>query len=276
SGWQQADFPVPVAITAGTTYVISYHSSQGGYSLQSNGFSGPVSNGPLTALASGTDGENGVFVYSAVPAFPNSSYQAGNYWVDVVFDTTGVPTNELPTVSLTSPGDHSVFTAPADIEIAATASDADGTVSLVEFFRGSVKIGESSSAPYTFSWENVPAGSYTLTAVARDNDGGSAASAAVSITVNAAPGGGCPCTVFLPGQAPSGVLRNDGEPLQLGMKFRASEDGMATGVRFYKQAGNSGTHTGQLYSVGGELLASAVFEDETPSGWQQADFPVPV
>jgi hypothetical protein len=47
-----------------------------------------VTNGPLTALANGTDGANGVFRYTTTGAFPNQTYNASNYWVDVVFTTS--------------------------------------------------------------------------------------------------------------------------------------------------------------------------------------------
>src|SRR5687767_16016767 len=60
------------------------------------------------------------------------------------------------------------------------------------------------------------------------------------------------------------------------MKFRANESGYITGVRFYKGAGNAGTHIGKLYNAAGGLLASITFTDETATGWQEALFDVPV
>jgi hypothetical protein len=82
SGWQELDFSSPVAITAGTTYVASYYTSTGHYAITSNGLPSPVTNGPLTALASG-----GVYAYGSGNAFPSSSFNASNYWVDVVYST---------------------------------------------------------------------------------------------------------------------------------------------------------------------------------------------
>jgi hypothetical protein len=90
-GWQTVTLPAPVAVTANTTYVASYHTDIGYYSVTSNGFSAATTRGPLTALANGTDGGNGVYRYGA-SAFPSSTYQATNYWVDVVFDTTAADT----------------------------------------------------------------------------------------------------------------------------------------------------------------------------------------
>jgi hypothetical protein len=92
-------------------------------------------------------------------------------------------TNQVPAVSITSPANGSLFNAPATINIIASATDNDGTISKVEFYNGSTKIGEDLTAPYTFSWTNVAAGNYSLTARATDNAAATTTSAAVSIQV---------------------------------------------------------------------------------------------
>jgi hypothetical protein len=86
SGWQQMNFSTPVAITANTTYVVSYHTGVGNYAVNNNYFTAGVDNAPLHALASGVDGLNGVYLYGG-GGFPTQSFNASNYWVDVVFDT---------------------------------------------------------------------------------------------------------------------------------------------------------------------------------------------
>jgi len=60
------------------------------------------------------------------------------------------------------------------------------------------------------------------------------------------------------------------------VKFRSDVNGYVTGIRFYKAAGNTGTHVGNLWTSTGTLLASATFTGETASGWQQANFAIPV
>src|SRR5207244_9020309 len=86
SGWQQVTFSTPVTITANTTYVASYHTKTGNYSVDGAYFaSAGVDNPPLHALATGVDGANGVYFYGA-SAFPTQTYNASNYWVDVVFN----------------------------------------------------------------------------------------------------------------------------------------------------------------------------------------------
>ncbi|HTF80733.1 MAG TPA: cellulase family glycosylhydrolase, partial [Cytophagales bacterium] len=105
-----------------------------------------------------------------------------------VGSTTG---NVLPNVAITSPTAGSVFNAPAVINLAANATDVDGTIAKVEFYNGSVKIGEDLSSPYTYTWTGVMAGTYTLYAKAIDNIGGSASSQSISITVNTSTHTGC-------------------------------------------------------------------------------------
>jgi PKD repeat protein len=82
SGWQQVNFATPIAITANTVYVASYHTSSGYYAATRAVFStAGIDNAPLHALA----GTNGVYKYGTSVGFPNASYQSSNYWVDVVF-----------------------------------------------------------------------------------------------------------------------------------------------------------------------------------------------
>jgi YVTN family beta-propeller protein len=94
--------------------------------------------------------------------------------------------NQAPTVSITAPANNATFTAPASVTINATAADADGTVSKVEFFQGATKLGEDLTSPYTYSWTNVAAGAYSLTAVATDNANLTTTSAVINITVGGA------------------------------------------------------------------------------------------
>jgi subtilisin family serine protease len=95
-----------------------------------------------------------------------------------------------PTISISQPADGTTFTAPATIAIQATAADADGSVTRVEFFANGNQIGISTTPPYQISWANVPVGHYTVHAIATDNDGLTQASVPVSIDVIAAPSNG--------------------------------------------------------------------------------------
>ena len=87
TGWQYAAFPAPVAIQPNVTYIVSYYAPNGRYSADAAYFYSQTVSGPLTALANGADGGNGVFLYGAGGGFPTGSYGAANYWVDLLFGT---------------------------------------------------------------------------------------------------------------------------------------------------------------------------------------------
>ncbi len=84
SGWQQANFTSPVAISAGVSYVASYH-TPGNYPADANYFTAPRSVGPLSAPSSG----NGLYTYGTGVVFPSSTFSGSNYYVDVVFNPGG-------------------------------------------------------------------------------------------------------------------------------------------------------------------------------------------
>jgi hypothetical protein len=86
SGWQQVNFETPVAIAANTTYVAAYLAPAGHYSETTSGFSSALTNAPLMALANSVSAD-GVYGYTATSAFPASTWQATNYWVDVDFES---------------------------------------------------------------------------------------------------------------------------------------------------------------------------------------------
>ncbi len=130
-------------------------------------------------------------------------------------------TNLPPTIALTSPADASSFDPPANISLAANASDPDGTVSKVEFFVDATKLGEDTTAPYTFEWTNViAAGTYTLTAVATDNLFARTTSAPVTITVEADP----PPTIALVSPADGAVDIGPGGSVTLEATVNDPED----------------------------------------------------
>jgi hypothetical protein len=84
SGWQQVNFATPVAITAGTQYIASYHTNVGSYAADAGYFTARgMDNAPLHAPSTG----NGVYAYGSASVFPSNTYSATNYWVDVVFRT---------------------------------------------------------------------------------------------------------------------------------------------------------------------------------------------
>ena len=110
---------------------------------------------------------------------------AGKLWQ---FKTDGTaPANTPPTVNITSPSNNASFTAPASIIINANATDANGSVANVQFYNGTTLLGSDDSSPYSYTWSNVAAGSYTITAKATDNLGVETTSSPVALIVNSIP-----------------------------------------------------------------------------------------
>ena len=92
--------------------------------------------------------------------------------------------NQAPSIVITGPAANSTFTTLETITLTATATDTDGSISNVEFYNGTTKLGEDATAPYSYSWTNVAVGTYTITAIATDNSGNKKTSAPVTIKVN--------------------------------------------------------------------------------------------
>ena len=119
SGWQQVNFSSPVAITAGTTYVASYHTNVGHYADDQNYFAtSGVVNAPLQALADGVSGSDGVYAYGSTSTFPTNGWNASNYWVDVVFTADPPATGSKASAVVAAP---SATTTPAVVTPSTTA-----------------------------------------------------------------------------------------------------------------------------------------------------------
>jgi hypothetical protein len=129
---------------------------------------------------------------------------------------TGSSTNNPPTVSITSPSNGAVFAQGSNITINANASDTDGSVTKVEFYQGTTKLGEDTNSPYSYTWNSVPTGLYNLTAKATDDDGNSTTSSPpIGITVLGAFGTGvakCEWWTGIPGTAVSDLTSDVNYP----------------------------------------------------------------
>ncbi len=99
---------------------------------------------------------------------------------------TLLPVPALPAVSITSPSNGSTFLIGSLIDIAATASDIDGTVTQVEFFVDGTSIGIDLTSPFTAVYTGLTAASHVLTAKATDNEGQFTVSVPVNFSVSAA------------------------------------------------------------------------------------------
>ena len=275
SGWQTASLATPYTLIPGERYVVSYLAPNGRYSHTPDYFSLLRSQGPLTADTAA----NGLFRYGATGGFPTGTWQASNYFVDVQFRTTG--TTPAP-VTVTS-------TAPA---ASATAVSRTGVISAV------VSAGTLAQNPVlalrgptgnVAGTSAYNAGSRTVTFTpASQLEGSTQYTATVEVAGSVLSGG---TWTFTTAAAPpsSGVFTlhgqttptidsvNDGTGgIELGTAFTVSQSGSVTAIRFYKGSGNTGTHTGTLWSAAGARLATVTFTGETASGWQTASLATPV
>ena len=272
SGWQQANFASPVAIQANTVYVASYHTSVGRYAEDDNYFTKSVDNSPLHALADGVGGSNGVYVYGTASAFPNQTYYAANYWVDIVLSATGGSGGGTPPVI-------------SNVGATPTATTANVTWTTDAASTSQVNYGTTTSLGLsTTDGTLVTSHSLTLTGlsaattydyrVISTNSGGSTTwpvtTSAPAMFITASPT--CPCSIWSASATPATLDENDPSAVELGLKFRSDSAGYITGLRFYKATANTGTHLGHLWTSTGTLLASVTFAGETASGWQQANF----
>ena len=275
SGWQQVSFSSPVAVTAGTRYVASYLAPVGRYSVNAAGFaSAGVDNPPLHALANSTT-PNGLYRYSSTSAFPTNSFNASNYWVDVVYQPGSATVPGMPSGVAASPG------YPASATISWTPPGNGG--SPLTGYTITPFIGTTAQPTSTVAGSAVSAtvtgltndATYTFTVAATNAVGTGPASVATNPVTPHATAPACPCTIF-GSSTPATVDSGDTASAVVGVAFNSDTAGYITGVRFYKATTNTGTHVGALWSASGQLLVTATFTSESASGWQQATFSTPV
>ncbi|TBA76153.1 DUF4082 domain-containing protein [Rhizobium ruizarguesonis] len=271
SGWQTVSFTQPINVTAGATYVASYHSN-GFYSATANYFTMDHTSGTLTAPASSVSGGNGVYAYGTGSQFPNSSYNASNYWVDVLYQQGSQ--NAVP-VAVNDSGLSTNTGTPITIQasvLLANDTDADGDPLVITGVSGAVNGSVAYNAQaqtVTFTPTAGYSGPASFSYAIADGKGGTA-SAQVALTINGGQAAGPEQNLFAANATPSIVSVNDNQPVNLGMKFQADTAGWVTGIRFYKGTDNTGPHNGYLWTASGTLLGSVSFSNETASGWQTA------
>jgi hypothetical protein len=197
---------------------------------------------------------------------------------------TATSDSAAPTSTITSPANNATVQQGAPVTITGTASDSGGGV--VGGVEVSVDDGATwhpaiGRANWSYNWTPPQLGQATIRSRAADDSGNlESPSDGVKVLVVPRPPPACPCTIFQPTDAPvQKPATNDGQAIEVGVKFRSDEDGFITGLRFYKGAvtgEGSGTHVGHLWSRTGQKLAEATFTGETASGWQEVRLSSPV
>lgn len=119
-------------------------------------------------------------VYKCKLSVSDGTYSAS----DEVLVIVQANANSNPSISITAPSDNASFSEGTAINISTSASDLDGTVTLVEFYDGLTKIGEDSTEPFSFVWTGASVGAHQITAVATDNGGAQGTSSVINLSVN--------------------------------------------------------------------------------------------
>ncbi len=130
-------------------------------------------------------GHQGIIIWELTQDVP---YNSNSSILKAINDEAGNNIGTPPVVSITSPADNATYSEGQAIVITATATDADGTVTKVDFYVNNNLVGTATSGPdYSFTWNGVTPGQHELKTVATDNDGKTGTSALVHINVNYTP-----------------------------------------------------------------------------------------
>jgi hypothetical protein len=283
AGWQTLTFTSPVIVQANTTYVVSYYAPNGHPAGDNGGFDKEASYLAIHGLANGVDGGNGVYKGGSGGGFPTSTYRATNYWVDVIYQNGLNGDTTPPTITAQNPAPGATNTAlagtvsttfnkPVDLTSAQFSLTDPGLATLTGTLTLSV---DQKTVTWTPAARLVAGTTYTASMRIADVNG-NLMPAPVTWSFSTATVQTCPCTLFSGATTPSIVSSDETTSLELGVRFSTSADANVTSVKFYKGAGNSGTHTGSLWTVGGQLLATGTFTGETATGWQTLTFSSPV
>ena len=273
SGWQEVTFAAPVAVEANTTYIAAFQASDGKYYGKSGALGSVIDAAPLHTVSTG-----GRYAYGTA-AMTNTS--SANYFVDPVFVYSGA---SAPQVVKVSPGDKATsvaitgqLTVTFDGQI--RSNTAKITVKRVD--DGQVVAGNAgtetggSTVSFTPTSPLAPSTQYSVTVSEAQGIGGVAMTSSFVSKFTTSGPEACPCSLMETTTTPAVSNSQDGDAVTLGLRFTSSADGKIRGLRYYRDASNTGTHTGKLWTAGGEELASVIFDD-SGTGWQSATFSSPV
>ncbi|WP_375431149.1 DUF4082 domain-containing protein [uncultured Friedmanniella sp.] len=269
SGWQQASFDTPVPVETGTTYVASYLAPLGRYAFTGGGLASKLTKAPLSSVANGGR-------YGFTTSAPTSTSSA-NYFVDPVFAPAPAA---APVVRQISPADGAASVrvgTQVSVTFSTDIQPGSAQISLKRVSDGVAIDGTTSGESQGSVANFVPAGDldpgtkYTVTVSGARNLAGTPMTSTTTATFTTSGAAACPCTLFdstiKPGQSDSG----DTAAVTLGVTFTPTVNGYIKGLRYYRDAANTGTHTGTLYTAAGERLADLTFTD-SGTGWQTANF----
>jgi len=274
-GWAKAGVMIRESLNANSTHAMIVTTPSNGIAFQNRTTTGAQSNNTSVAgnapvwlkinrtgntftTSKSTDGTTWTTVGSVSITMAANAYvglavtaHTTSTLCTAVFSQVSVSTSSLPVVNITSPSNNAVIL-PGSVTINATATEAGGTISKVEFYNGSTLLGTSTASPYSYTWTNVSAGTYSLTAKAYDNANVTAISSPVSITVDHAP------TVSITAPATGAVYQAPGT---INLTVNAADtDGTISKVEYYKSGTTLiGTSTTSPFSLTWSSVAAGTY-----------------
>ena len=212
-----------------------------GYKLYYGASSGAYTNTLTVGAATGAVISN--LISGATYYFAATAYDTNNLESD--FSNEVSYTNVVlapPALTLTSPANNAGYAAPATISLAASVTANGHAITAVQFYNGATLLGQDTTAPYTFTWSGVAAGSYSLTARLVYDATNTLASTAANVTVTNLP----PPAIALTSPA-----NNTGyaAPATVSLAASVTANGHAiTAVQFYNGANLLGQDTTAPYT----------------------------
>ena len=230
SGWQTITFANPISISAGTTYVASYHSN-GYYANSSDYFTTTYTSGPLTVNSA-----NGYYSYGLANAFPTTASNGVNYWIDVIFSSANT-VNEPP-VGYNDDGFTAVQNTPITFSAATLlANDIDPngdilSISGVGAATGGTVSFNSQTNVITFTPNPGYVGPASFGYAISDGRGATG-SAIVHMNVLDPQNS---VSLFSSSDVPAVLSDPDNVAVNLGVRFMSSANGVIDGIRYYNSA----------------------------------------
>ena len=216
----------------------------------------------------------GNYIFRAV-AYDNSNLQTSSKTVSVTVSGPKV----APVVTINNPGDNSVWDEGDVIKMDATATDADGSISTVEFFLNNQLIQTEKKFPYEATWQNATPGTHKIKAIATDNDNQKTTSAEITIVVNSVQTGSVNPTVnFI--EPTMGASYSPGDNIQIEVSA-VDPGGSVDRIEFFLN--NNYFHTEKVIpyetainnaQTGNYTLKAVVYDDEGNTGTAEITYTV--
>ena len=246
----------------------------------------PTKSGTFTPSAPLVAGAYTARLDPSIAGMDGSTLSAPYSWSFTV--VTGLA---APSVTTIAPADGTT-SAPRSQTASAVFSRSMDPLSLATAF--TLQAADGTSVPATVSYDsatrtatltpNLPLAANTtfnarVSTAAKAADGTALPTASTWTFSTAA----CPCSLFSNALQPAltGLGTQDGRggagpwTYEFGVKVRVDQSMQVNALKFYKSAGETGVHTGRIWSSGGTQFASVTFANETDSGWQQQALATP-